>query len=135
MSKLRPEDQNAIRHLLEEHWTAAGLARDWDKSLAICAQNVEFMVPDQPVVRGHEALRAWLDRFPTLLKFTQHVDEVEGQDNKAVSRATFALTIDNAGTPVENTGKGLVVWEKNASGQWIFNAACFNWDRPMGASA
>jgi hypothetical protein len=45
------------------------------------------------------------------------------------------VAVDIEGKPVENTGKALVAWKKDTSGQWVANAVCWNWDRPMGGAA
>jgi ketosteroid isomerase-like protein len=69
------------------------------------------------------------------LKFAQPLESVEGQGNLAITRNTFAVTIDDAGERVENSGKVLCSWQKDTSGQWVAKAVCWNWDRPMGSGA
>jgi ketosteroid isomerase-like protein len=59
-STLTKEDRETIRRLTEEEWTAAGLARDWDKALAMCAPDIVYMPADHAVLRGRAELRAWL---------------------------------------------------------------------------
>ena len=130
-STLTPEDRETIRTLTEQKWTAAGLERDWDKALALCAEDIVYMPADQSVLRGHPALRAWLDQFPPIVRFTQPLEEVEGQGNLAIGRATFAVTVDLAGQRVDNTGKVLCWFQKDTFGQWLVKAVCWNWDRPM----
>ncbi len=48
---LNSQDVEAIRTLAENEWTRAGLARDWDKSLSLCTNDVVYMVPVQPGLR------------------------------------------------------------------------------------
>ena len=134
-STLTAEDRESIRSVTEEGWTAAALARDWDKVLAMCAPDIVYMPADYPVLRGHAALRAWLDQFPSILRFTQPLESVEGHGNLAISRNTFAITVGDAGKLVENTGKVLCAWQKDTSGRWVVKAVCWNWDRPMGGAA
>ena len=135
MTTLTPEDRNVIRQVTEEQWTTALLARDWSQLLAMCADDVVYMPADHPVLRGHAALRAWLDQFPRMLKFSQPLGTVEGQGTLAISQSTFAVAVDNGGTPVENTGKVLCGWQKEASGRWLVKSVCWNWDRPAGGGA
>jgi ketosteroid isomerase-like protein len=128
---LSAEDRERLRTLTEEQWTAAALTRDWDKLLAMCAPDIVYMPADQPALPGHSALQAWLDQFPRIVKFTQPLEQVEGQGDLAVGRATFAITVEVAGKPVENTGKVLFWCQKEASSRWLVKAVCWNWDRPM----
>jgi ketosteroid isomerase-like protein len=116
-STLTTEDRESIRIMTEQRWTGAALARDWDKALAMCAPDIVYMPADYPVLRGHAALRAWLDQFPPILKFAQPLESIEGQGNLAITRNTFAVTIDDAGKHVENTGKVLCAWQKDTSAQ------------------
>ena len=134
-STLTAEDRESIRSLTEDGWTAAFLAQNWDKALAMCAPDIVYMPADHPVLRGHAALRAWLDQFPRILKFAQPLEALEGQGALAIARGTFAVTVDVGGKPVENTGKVLCGLEKNASGRWVAKAVCWNWDRPLGGDA
>ena len=71
MTPLTPDDREVIRRLTEEQWTAALSARDWDKALGMCADEIVYMPTDHPILRGHAALRAWLDQFPRTSKFSQ----------------------------------------------------------------
>ena len=131
-STLTAEDRESIRRMTEEGWTAAGLAQDWDKAIAMCAPDIVYMPADHPVLRGHAALRAWFDQFPRIVKFSQPLDALEGQGTLAMARGTFAVTVDVGGKLIENTGKVLVCWTKDDSGRWLAKAVCWNWDRPLG---
>src|SRR5262245_741719 len=101
VSTLTVEERESIRRMTEEDWTAAVLARDWHKTLAMCAADVVYMPADHPALRGHAELRAWLDQFPRILTFTQPLESVDGYGDLAISRATFAATVDNSGTPIQ----------------------------------
>ena len=130
MTTFTAEDREVIRQLTEEQWTAAVVARDWNKVLAMCATDVVYMPADHPVLRGQAALRAWFDQFPRLVKFRQPLETVEGQGDLAVSRSSFTVVLDNAGTSIENTGKVLGSLQRDESGRWLVKTVCWNWDRP-----
>jgi ketosteroid isomerase-like protein len=130
-SRLTVEDREAIRQFTEQEWTAATLARDWDRCLALCADDIMYMPADQPILRGHAALRDWLDKFPPIVEFTQPLEEVEGQNNLAIALATFSVAVDMAGQRVENSGKALCWLQKDSSGRWLAKAVCWNWDRSL----
>ena len=130
-STLTSDDRAVLRALVEEQWTAAGLARDWDKALGMCAQDIVYMPSDHTTLRGHAAFREWLEQFPPIVKFTQRMEQVDGNANLAVTPVTFAATVEVGGQQVENTGKALVTYQKDSSGKWLVKSVCFNWDRPM----
>lgn len=130
-ASLTSEDREAIRRFTEQEWTAATLARDWDRSLALCTTDVVYMPADQPVLCGHAALREWLNQFPPVVQFSQPLEELSGQGNLAIARATFTAVVDVSGQHVTNTGKALCWFQKDASGRWLAKAVCWNWDRPL----
>lgn len=132
-STLTPDDVEQIRAMGEEHWVRASLARDWDKTLALCAPDIVYMPPDQPALHGHRALREWLEQFPTILEFAQPVEAIEGYADMAICRATFTATVDGGGKQLRNTGKVLVFLQKDTLGRWLVKTVCFNWDQPMPA--
>jgi ketosteroid isomerase-like protein len=134
-SHLTAEEHESIRRLTEDEWPAAALARDWDRLLALCSEDIRYMPADQPILHGHAALRAWFDQFPPIVKFTQPLEEVVGQGNMAMMHATFSVAIDVSGQRVENTGKALTWLSKGSSGRWLVNAVCWNWDRPLTPAA
>src|SRR5688572_26914896 len=130
-SALTDEDRQFIRDAFEQRWTRAILARNWPQALALCAPDVVYMAADQPVVTGHEALRAFLDQFPPVAEFAQPLEAIDGQGTIAVGRGTFSAAIDVAGTRVSNTGKVLCWFQKDGAERWQVKGVCWNWDRPM----
>jgi ketosteroid isomerase-like protein len=134
-SALDADDRKTLRTLIEDEWTAGCVARDWDKVLAMCAEDIVYMPADQPALRGHAELRSWLDQFPPILTFTQPLEELEGDAGLAVARATFRGTIAVGQDEVPVSGKVLCSLRKAPTGAWLARRVCWNWDRPMtGAS-
>jgi len=131
MTTLTSADHEVVRQLTEDVWTAGIMARDWKKVLAVCAEDVVYMPPDHPILLGQAALHAWLDQFPRVLDMRQPLETVEGQGTLAMSRASFSAAVDIGGQRVENTGKVLCAWRKDASGRWLVQAVCWNWNRPV----
>ena len=132
-STLSAEDLESIRDIIERRWTAACLAGDWDNALAMCAEDSVHMNPDEPAVRGHAELRAWFEKFPRIVKFTQSTRHVEGLANLAVAQCTAALTVEASGTQLDSTGKLICCFRKQPSGEWLVTSVCWNLDRPMAA--
>ena len=96
-STLAADDREILKTMIEDEWTAACLARDWDKTLAMCAEDIVYMPADLPALRGHAELRSWLENFPRILKFAQPLEELEGDARLAVARATFSGAIEAEG--------------------------------------
>jgi ketosteroid isomerase-like protein len=130
---LTQQDRETLRDLIELRWVAAGLARDSGAMAAMCTEDVEYFPPDQPSFVGRVALQALFETFPPMVRFTQSFGDVEGDANRAVARCRFACTFDAAGNTVENTGKFICSFEKQASGEWLVKYCSFNFDRPMPA--
>ena len=134
-SLLTAGDQDTIRDLVEQQWPSAWLARDLEKVLAMCTEDIVYMPADHPALRGQDELRAWLEQFPKTLKFTQPLTHVEGDAHRAVARATFDAAIDVAGEPAAIAGKVLCTLRKEPSGKWLAQSVCWNFDRPMASGA
>jgi ketosteroid isomerase-like protein len=130
-SALSAEDLTHLRSIAEEHWTGAIVARDWDRTLEMCAADVVYMPPDSPALQGREALRQWLEQFSRIQKFTQPIETIHGSGDVAMMRGTFEITVDAGGQAIINTGKILALVHKDSSGTWLVKSVCFNWDRPL----
>jgi ketosteroid isomerase-like protein len=130
-STISISDSETLRDLIERQWIEFDLARDWDNWLATADPDVVYMPADEPSLRGHAELRAWMKHFPQILKATHSVVDVDGSANHAVVRCTHEIAIELAGKRVENSGKFLCYFRKNASGKWLLKWVCVNWDRPM----
>jgi ketosteroid isomerase-like protein len=117
--------------MAEEHWTGSIVARDWNRTLEMCAADVVYMPPDQPALQGRDALRQWLEQFPPIQKFTQPIDTIDGSGDVAMMRGTFEITMDQGGQPFMNTGTVLAFVQKDPSGTWLVKSVSFNWDRRM----
>jgi len=133
-SALSGEDQETIRDLVELQWTAAWIARDVNKILAMCSEDIVYMPANNPVLRGHVELRTWLEQFPKTLKFTQPVSNLEGDANRAVAHATFDAAMEVQGKSVAVVGKALCTLRKEPSGKWLAQSVCWNFDAPIPVS-
>jgi ketosteroid isomerase-like protein len=131
-STLSAEDRETLRDLIERQWVAFDLSRDWDKWLATADPDVVYMPADEPSLRGHAELRAWMDHFPEILKVTHLVEEVDGSPNHAIARCTAKIAIEAGGKRVENSGKFLCYFRKNEFEKWLLRWVCVSWDNPNG---
>ena len=127
---LAAEDLAQIRGLTDE-WVRVSLARDWDGLLALLTDDFVFLPPDVPIVAGKEAMRAYLEAFPRMTKFSATVVVVEGQPELAWARGTFSITAETApGTTTSMVGKFGATYRKRLDGRWLCASDTWNLDAP-----
>ena len=54
MAALTDADRDRLREICEVDWVSATLARDWDANLALVSEDLVYMPPDHPVLRGKQ---------------------------------------------------------------------------------
>ena len=58
--------------------------------------------------------------------------EIQGQGDMAYDRGTYSMAVTPAGAaPIEDHGKYLTIWRKQADGSWKVARAIFNSDLPL----
>ena len=96
------------------------------------------MPPNAPAATTKEAIRKiWKDLL-TDAKITWKTKEVEvaQSGDLAFLSGTYEVTlIDPTGTPVNDRGKYLEVWKKQANGMWKCVADAWNSDLPASVPA
>ncbi|MDH3735082.1 MAG: nuclear transport factor 2 family protein [Gemmatimonadota bacterium] len=127
MSDLTSEDRARLTAMVEHTWTNAGLTKDWSTAMSMCADDIVYMPPDTPACRGKAETLAYLNDFPAMDAFSQSVDRVLGDTERAVMIGSFNITMEEEGQKVAGTGKFLGSVTK-ASGDWLFEHVCFNFD-------
>ena len=120
------KDQTVIRER-SEAFVKAFNAKDVDQILGIYAENSTFMPPNEPVIRGKDALRTF---YGDMLKagasdLRLNVTEVSGNGPLAYQTGTYDL---NRGT-VRDRGKYLFVLRKIAD-TWRYEYTMWNSDLP-----
>jgi ketosteroid isomerase-like protein len=125
-STLTESDYEAIRSIVEDQWTAAGLAQEWDKALALCTDDIVYLPPGIPALVGKQALGEWLDQFPPISRFEQTIVEVGGTNTLAVTHIAFSATVGGADTQ----GNILCTFQQGDTRQWRIKSVSWNWDNP-----
>ncbi|MDH3458209.1 MAG: DUF4440 domain-containing protein [Gemmatimonadota bacterium] len=128
--------KNAEESIAEQHHTATAAlsAGDLDSMMAVYADEVIMLPPNEPARVGTAAVRAmWegvLDAFAVNVSVS--VEEVEVLGAWAFERGTFEmkLTPRSGGSPLEDSGKYLDVLRRNADGDWKYWRLCFNSSLP-----
>ena len=122
------KDQTVIRER-NDAFVKAFNAKDVDQILAIYAENSTFMPPNEPIIRGKDALRTF---YTDLIKagatdLRLNVGEVSGNGPLAYQTGTYEL---NRGA-VRDRGKYLFVLRKIAD-TWRYEYTMWNSDLPAG---
>lgn len=130
---LRATEEAAIRAASAE-WAKVAAAKDLEKTLSYYADDASMFPPNAPIVTGADARRkAWTGLFsPPELVFSNAATKVEAakSGDLAYETGTFAESFkDAAGKPVQIAGKYVVVWKKQANGQWKAVVDIFNTDQ------
>jgi uncharacterized protein (TIGR02246 family) len=108
-----------------------------DSLLALMAEDVVLMPPNEPALRGKQAVRAWYDQFLTQLRtssLTITDREVLVGDEWATEVAGFEWTlVPVAGGPAAiDRGNYVQVWHREPDGRWLFARELWNSTSPPG---
>jgi uncharacterized protein (TIGR02246 family) len=132
-----PKIEEAIRDL-DEQWSKAAGAKDVDKTVSFYSDDAVVMPPNAPRATTKEAIRAlWKDLLTDAsISWKTKEVEVAQSGDLAFSSGTYEVTMtDPTGTPVNDRGKYLVVWKKQADGTWKCVMDIWNSDLPPSAPA
>ena len=130
-------DEAAIAQVREREVTALNGSQP-DSQLAVLTEDAVMMPPDQPEVRGREALRSWaqgmMDRFTVSGRYTGADVVVAG--DWAFERYTGMMTLTPraGGTPIVNRVKGIHVYQRQPDGTWLIARDVLNNDPAQPAS-
>jgi len=129
MSAFADDADKSIRAAVKA-MEAGVLAGDADKTVAMYAADATLMPPNEPAVKGIDAIRKWFGGMLAAgkVKLDINVDDVLVSGDLAVERGNWALNMvpNGATTAVTDRGKYIVVWQKR-DGKWqavndIFNS-------------
>jgi len=126
-------DRTAIRQADESDMKMMN-AKDWKGDLNLYEENAVELPPNQAALQGKSAILAWDEAFPPFSNFREQSLEIEGQGDLAYDRGTYSITMTPPGaTPIEDHGKYLTIWHKQADGLWRVSRVMFNSDVPLPA--
>jgi len=129
----RAADEAAVRAASAE-WAKVAAAKDLEKTLSYYAEDASMFPPNAPVVTGPDARRKmWTTLFaPAELVFSNGATKVDvsRSGDLAYEIGTFEESFkDDKGNPVKLVGKYVVVWKKQAGGDWKAVVDIFNTDQ------
>jgi uncharacterized protein (TIGR02246 family) len=128
---LSPADVRKIDEAAEIAMKAA-VAQDFSTWAGLFLEDAAVYPPNQPAVRGRAAIRAWLAGFPPITRFELRHVKVDGCADLAYALGTYTMTIAPPGAPapIEDSGKFVSIFRRQADGRWLLAVDMFNSDLP-----
>lgn len=127
--------EEATLRQLDDEWSRTIALRDVEKTISYYSEDAVVMPPNIPTLAGKEAIRTlWKSMLESPLfsggwKATK-VEVAQSGDLAYVSGNYEFKEQDAGGNPITDKGKYLVVWKKQADGNWKCVANMFNSDLP-----
>ncbi len=130
---LSEADQTAIRQA-GENYAKLTNAKDSKGAVALYADDATVLPPNQAALQGSAAIQAWMEAPPPVSNFQMKSLEIEGRGDLAYDRGTYSVTVTPAGAaPIEDHGKYLTIYRKQADGSWKVVRDIWNSDLPLPA--
>jgi ketosteroid isomerase-like protein len=130
---LSEADRTAVRQGCESFANLLN-AKDFKGAAALYAEDAIVLPPNQAAVEGRAAIQAFLEAFPPFSNFQLKSLEIEGRGDLAYERGTNSMTVTPAGAaPIEDRGKYVAIWRKQADGSWKCVRDIWNSDLPLPA--
>jgi len=124
---------------LDDQWSTAAGAKDLEKTVSFYSEDAVVMPPNASAATSKEAIRkVWQDLLGSpglVISWKTTKVEVAKSGDLACLSGTYDLTMNDAsGKPVNDHGKYVEVWEKQADGKWKCGTDIWNSDLPASAS-
>jgi len=125
--------EKALRKL-DAEWSAAASAKSVDKTVSYYSNDAVVLPPNAPLATTPIAIRAqWKKDIDSMISGgwkPTRVDVAKSGDMAYVS-GTYTFNFkDASGKTVEDRGKYLEVWKRQADGRWKCSADAWNSDLP-----
>jgi uncharacterized protein (TIGR02246 family) len=115
-------DEQAIRSAVQA-WMQASAAGDLPRVLSLMDEDVVFLGPGRPPMRGKAAFAAASQSMEGKVRIdgTSDVQEVRvfGDWAYVWTQLSIAIHATGGGAPLHRSGPGLSVWRKTAAGAWV----------------
>lgn len=135
ISSIRTKAEAAIRSA-DQSGLKAAQAKDVDGATANYSSDASWLPPNSEIVQGKDAIRAaWAKMLATPgLTINWQITKlvVSPSGDMAYTLYSYVMTMAGPnGTPVQDRGKDMAVWEKKSNGTWQMVADTFNSDLPI----
>jgi uncharacterized protein (TIGR02246 family) len=119
---LTSNDEQAIRELIAT-WHRATVAGDLPRLLSLMAEDVVFLTPGQPPMRGREAFAAGFRAAAQKFQIEPHGEiqeiSVAGDWAYCWTRLSVTLIPRTSGSAMRRSGHTLTVFRKTAESGWV----------------
>ena len=134
-NKVDIEAEKAALRQAETDWAATLAAKDLDGFLSYFAPDAVVLGPHLPAFTGTDAIREWATTsfsFPGFaVTWTTTAVEVAASGDMGYTLGNFTFHVEMDGTPLDDHGKYVTNWKKQADGSWKVVVDAFNSDIEM----
>jgi uncharacterized protein (TIGR02246 family) len=125
---------------LDEQWSAAAAKNDLEATLSFYADDAVVLPGNAPIATDKKAIRElWSGMLGPGTAVSWKVTKVEVAKSGEMGYlyGTYELTMKDpkGGPPVQDQGKLVEIWKKQADGKWKCIVDTYNSDLPMPAPA
>jgi ketosteroid isomerase-like protein len=118
---------------LDDQWSATAGSKDLEKTVSFYSEDAVVMPPNASAAVTKEAIRkVWQDLLASpgfVISWKTTKVEVAKSGDLACISGTYDLTMnDPSGKPINDHGKYVEVWEKQADGKWKCGTDIWNSD-------
>lgn len=108
-----------------------------DSLLALMADDVVIMPPNEAILRGKPAVRAWYEQFvkqmrTASLDITNRELFIGGDYATEVAQFVWTLVPVGGGAQVVDRGSYVQLWRRQSDGHWVFSREVWNSTTPAG---
>jgi uncharacterized protein (TIGR02246 family) len=119
------DDEQKIRNLVAK-WQRASVAGDLDQVLELMAEDVVFLVPGHPPMRGREAFaeafrKAGMQQFHFDSKSEIQEIQITGDWAYFWSHLSVVITPKSGGSSKRRSGYTLTILRKKPDGDWVLS--------------
>jgi ketosteroid isomerase-like protein len=134
----RASDSSALR-ACDEQWSATAARNDLAGTVAFYADDAVLLPPNAPIAADQKSIRdSWAALLGpnTAVSWKASKVEVSKSSDMGYVYGTYNLSIKdpNGGPPVNDTGKQVEIWRKQADGRWKCIVDTYNSDLPVPAA-
>lgn len=125
---------------LDAEWSATAARNDLDGTVAFYADGAVLLPPNAPIATDRKSIReSWAGLLGPRTSVSWKWSKVEVAESGELAHiyGSYKLAITSSGESgaVNDTGKFLEVWKKQAGGKWKCIVDTYNSDLPLPAAA